>query len=105
MRKKNFHEKWVWRQDPGTYTEIQKRRIIARVVQCVVEATFNTHVYKWAGQIFQQSRGGPIGLRASGTLAKAAMEEWIRKYQAKLESLGVKVHLLRKYVDDVVIIC
>ena len=46
MRKKNSHEKWVWRQDPGTFTEMQKKRILARVVQCLIEATFNTHVYK-----------------------------------------------------------
>merc|ERR1711954_161993 len=65
---------------------------------------FRSHIYKWAGDIYQQSSGGPIGLRASGIVDKAAMEEWIRKFGAKVESLGIKVHLLRKYVDDVVVI-
>ena len=75
--KKDGLEKWVWKQDPATFSSQQKSRLIAKVVEIIAKTTFNTHLYKWAGQIYQQSRGGPIGLRASGTMAKAAMEEWI----------------------------
>ena len=77
MRKKNSHEKLVWREDPAKFKYGQKKRILARVVQTLIETTFNTHVYKWAGKVYKQRKGGPIGLRASGSLAKAAMEDWI----------------------------
>ena len=77
---------------------------MSKVIEILVKSTFNTHVYKWAGKIYKQSRGGPIGLRASGTLAKAAMEDWIEKFQDKLEKIGIKVHMVRKYVDDIMIV-
>ena len=44
MRKKNSHEKWVWREDPAKFTYDQKQRILARVVQTLIETTFNTRV-------------------------------------------------------------
>ena len=52
-------------------------------------------------QIHRQIKGGPIGLRASGSMAKASMEDWITRFQEKLEGMGLKIHLLVKYVDDV----
>ena len=32
------------------------------------------------------------------------MEDWIRQFEKLLKSMGIKVHLLVKYVDDVVAI-
>ena len=64
----------------------------------------NNHMHKWEEEVYQQSKGEQIGLRASGTMAKAAMEEWMWKFQEKFENLGFKVHLLVKYVDDCVIV-
>ena len=32
------------------------------------------------------------------------MDSWIAKYRERLEALGVKVWLLKKYVDDVLIV-
>ena len=75
------------------------------MVQTLIESTFNTQVYKWAGKVYKQRKGGPIGLRASGSRAKAAMEDWISRFEDKLGKLGIEVHLIRKYLDDVVIIC
>ena len=66
------------------------------MVQTLIETTFNTHVYRWAGKVYKQRKGGPIGLRASGSLAKAAMEDWISRFENKLGKLGIKVHLIRK---------
>ena len=97
-------DKWVWRMKPELYSKEMKNKVIAKLIEILVTVTFETHVYKWAGKLYKQKKGGPIGLRASGTVAKIAMEEWIRGLGMRLEELGFTVHLLRKYVDDVKVI-
>ena len=55
--------------------------------------------------MFKQREGGPIGLRASGVVAKLAMEIWLKELKMKWEKAGMEVFLLRKYVDDVIVMC
>ena len=33
------------------------------------------------------------------------MEMWLRKMKIKMQEAGLKVHLLKKYVDDVLVVC
>ena len=65
-----------------------------------MEATFNTHFYKWNGLIHRQTEGDLIGLRATGTIARVAMNQWLRSFKAKIKRAGMTVNLLSKYVDD-----
>ena len=60
---------------------------MARVVQTLIETMFNTLIYNWTGKIYKQMRQGPLGLRPSGFLAKAAIE-------AKLKRLGMNFYLM-----------
>ena len=69
-----------------------------------MEITFRTHFYKWNGRVYRQSRGGPIGLRATGSAARGTMWRWRREFGRLLEENGVEVHLLTYYVDNVVLI-
>ena len=57
------------------FTDAEKRKLLGRVVEVAVRTTSNTHYYKWAGEICRQSRGGAIGLKATGVVAKVAMED------------------------------
>ena len=41
-------------------------------------------------------------MKATGYVAKLTMDEWIEQFQDKLLRLDLKIHILRKYVDDVV---
>ena len=86
------------------YSDVEKKSILGKVVEIAVRTTFQTHFYQWGGKIYRQQRGGPIGLKASGTVAGVAMEVWIREFKRILVAAGVEVHLLSKYVDDVLII-
>ena len=97
--------RWKWPKPPQKFTEEEKRQILGKLVENAVKMTFNSHFYKWGGKIYQQMKGGPIGLKASGSVAKIAMEIWLREYRKRLEKAGFKVWLLQKYVDDVVIVC
>ena len=82
----------------------EKGMVIEKMMEIIVRTTFNTHVYRWGGKIYRQKKGGPIGLRASGTVANVTMEVWIKSLEKKLSDAGCEIFLLRKYVDDVIII-
>ena len=95
--------RWKWSKDPSTYSENQKKRVMAQVVQIMVKACFNKHFYKWNGKVKRQSKGAGIGIRGARSLAKICMDKWISSLGSKLEELKVKVWILMKYVDDVLI--
>ena len=97
-------DRWQWAKPIEAYTNHEKKKIMGKITQIMVRATFSTHHYKWNGRIFKQMSGGPIGLRATGSVAKCTMDEWIAKFRKMLLENGVIVHLLVKYVDDVLVI-
>ena len=49
-------------------------------------------------------KGGAIGLKATGSLARIMMDIWADRFLAKLEELGIPCHFMTKYVDDIVVI-
>ena len=61
-------------------------------------------MYKWGGRLFQQQKGGAIGLRATGSLARITMDIWADMFIAKMKDLGIPLHFITKYVDDIVVI-
>ena len=71
----------------------------------MVKVTFRTHLYEWEGEFFRQIHGRPIGLRATGSLARILMDIWLQEFRKILEDNNVNVLLLKKYVDDVLLIC
>ena len=94
-------DRWKWFEPPDYFTEEEK----AKVLQIMITTTFKTHHYKFNNKTYKQKTGGPIGLKATGYVVRATMDDWIEQFRKKLDKLGVKVHLLTKYVDDVLIVC
>ena len=78
---------------------------MAKVTEVLIRVTFSEHYYNWGGSVRRQQKGGAIGLHGTGSVARTTMDVWIQRYGLLLAKHGVTVHLLRKYVDDVLIIC
>ena len=95
----NDEEQWYFPQ--VELTEKEKRELIATVVQIGVIATFRTHVYQFGGRYYHQKSGGPIGLRATGAIARIVMGEWDIKFMEILVKNGIKVDIAARYVDDI----
>ena len=105
-------ERWWYPVTPGKLSLEQKRKVMASVVQQMVKITFATHFYEWEGQIYQQVRGGPIGLRATGPVSRILMDYWAEQVRSQVERCNtladinpvryqkVNLHFLKKYVDD-----
>ena len=61
----------------------------------------NTHLYSFNGKIFQQTSGGPIGLRATCACARVVMNSWDIAWMRKMEMNNVVVDLGMRYMDDI----
>ena len=71
-------EQWIF--PDVILTEDDKRRILGAVVRITVELLFSTHLYTFGGEVFLQTKGGPIGLRATCGVARALMNMWDEKW-------------------------
>ena len=70
------------------------------MVEISLQILFRNFVYQFAGKLFHQEDGGPIGVRATGSAAELVMLDWSEKYREILENSGLWVALLSGYVDD-----
>ena len=75
------------------------------LIRSVIKITFTNHLYRWNSKLYRQAKGGPIGLRATGSCARMMMDDWMKKFKQKLEENGIEVWIMTKYVDDVLVCC
>ena len=80
--------------------DFEKRRILAYVMECMVNVVMGSHVYSFGGKYFLQREGGPIGLRSTATLASMTMKLWDIAWLSLLKRECIKVFLYFRYVDD-----
>ena len=59
-----------WQFPKVEYTKLEKKKIVATIIQIGILVMMNTHVYSFDGKIFLQKEGGPIGLRSTRGGAK-----------------------------------
>ena len=59
-----------------------------------------TNVYSFAGDIYLQSTGAGIGLRAAACLARICMCIWDSKWATMQKDLGLSAMIFMRYVDD-----
>ena len=97
-------ERWRFGKTPDKYTSEDKKQLMQALVEITVSATFANHFYKWKGQIYKQEAGGPTGLRGTGSCAKISMDKWLEIFKQKLDDNNVKVYILTKYVDDILLV-
>ena len=82
-------------------TEMVKTKLVATVVEIGVKTVFRTHVYQFGGRYYHQQRGGPIGLRATGAIAKIVMAEWDAQMLRILTDNDISYEMAVRYVDDI----
>ena len=70
-----------------------------------IKACMSHHLYFLHQDVMHQDRGGPIGLKLSGALAKVYMVHWCRRFGQVLRDATTPIPLYRIllhqfYVDD-----
>ena len=82
-------------------TRLEKKLIIAQVIQKAVLAIFKTHTYGFANTFFLQRRGVPIGLRSTCCVARLVMMWWDRKFIEAVQKSNLTLVDAARYMDDV----
>ena len=70
-------------------------------IKIALEIILKNHIYIFDGIIRKQNKGGPIGLDLTEVVAKIFMNWWDKQFLQKLQQLKYKVHMYKRYVDDI----
>ena len=81
--------------------EEEKKEIVATVVSLATKVMFRQHFYKFAGNVYHQQEGGPIGLRGTCAIARVVMQLFDVRWKNKLSKAGLTVWLIARYMDDI----
>ena len=92
-------EQWVFPKI--TLTKLEKKLLIATVVQLGVLTMFHTHLYQFGGVFYKQCQGGPIGLRGTCCIARLTMNDWDRKWVERLAENLIQLEDAARYMDDI----
>ena len=77
--------------------------MLKEAFRAVLLVIMTNHTYEFDKVIRKQTKGGPIGMDLTGTIAKIYMKWWDRQLLAKFEELGIRVKLYKRYIDDMTI--
>ena len=89
-----------WRDTKKEIFESEKKRILAVVLEILVNLIMSTHVYTFAGKFYLQRDGGPIGLRSTACIASLVMKLFDVAWLKLLENEGLDIYGYFRYVDD-----
>ena len=81
-------------------SDLEKRRLVAKVIEVGVLSVMRNHVYRWRDKIWIQTLGVPIGLRLSGVVGRITMDHWRLEMCRLMKENAMVEYLLEKYVDD-----
>ena len=80
-------EQWVFSK--VVFTKKEEQQLIIEVLKIAVKTLFTKQFYTFGGRMFRQSKGGPIGLRATCAIDRAIMQLFDIKWEARLQKLAI----------------
>ena len=81
----------------------ERSRMVGKMVEIMIIAGMENHVYKFNNVIRKQSQGGPIGLALTGEVADCYMVDWDQKFLLKMKSVGLNLIIYLRFKDDITI--
>jgi hypothetical protein len=89
-----------WQVSSTPATPAQQRQMLAWALGKAVEAVMTSHYYRFAGRVYRQCQGGPIGLELTQALARIVMLWWDGQFLARCKDINIDMELYKRYVDD-----
>ena len=90
-----------WQVNTDQLSEKNKIDMISAMIKISTLVLMKTTCYSFGGNIYQQSDGAGIGLRASAALARIVMCSWDQRWAHIMRSWGLPCRLFIRYVDDI----
>jgi hypothetical protein len=81
-----------------------KSNLVGNVIEITVRDIMGNHVYMFDGQGYLQTKGGAIGLRFTGLVAREVMDHWAVLMRRKMTINKMEIIMMSKYNDDVLTI-
>ena len=82
-------ESWIF---PDTVpTALEERQLVARMAEIGVRTVFENFIYTFAGKMYIQQKGGPIGARVTMCLARIGMHDWGEQYCVILTRASLRI--------------
>ena len=103
-KKRKAHKECVVIPPVRSPNEVEKRKMIGKMIEIMAVVGMENHVYKFENIIRKQKSGGPIGLSLTGDIADCYLIGWDKKFIKKLKSLGIDLILYERFKDDITII-
>ena len=98
-REEGAEEKqWMFTQRKIT-TQIEKQ-MMGIVSEIAIKILWRNYCYRFGGETKLQSEGGPIGQRPTMAASRIVMTDFFIKYDQILKKSGLRVFMLKVYVDD-----
>ena len=94
-----IEDQWVFKCKEVSREQMME--IVGRCAEIAIRVVFENFTYNFGGKIFLQRTGGPIGARLTMACSRVVMQDWGEEYHKILVGSGLRVSLLRIYVDDV----
>lgn len=90
-----------WNPPEKQADEHTKRLMLREALHVALSVIMKNHVYTFNNEIEKQIKGGPIGLKLTGVLAKIFMIWWDREFARKLKDVGIVQKMNQRSVDDI----
>ena len=84
----------LWGLSPESYSEKMKKRILAKVIEVAILTVLENHYYTFAGKLYKQGKGCPIGLRLSGIVCRIVMDRLVRKIKVIVGKMDWVIYLI-----------
>ena len=91
-------DKWIF--PDRDFTEPEKRRLMAGVLEVAVRACWQNSVYQWGGRYYHQQKGGPTGASVTMSASRVVMGMFGKQLISQLEKV-TKVWMKSAYCDDI----
>ena len=98
--KSTEEEDSLWSSPTREPTTLEKRKLLACMLEIGIVASFGLHIYSFAGKIYQQKVGGPIGSRLTMAVSQVVMALLGAKLKKYLTQGEIQIFLEACYVDD-----
>ena len=77
------------------------KELVTYALRISLLATLQNHIYTFDRKLYQQLRGGAIGVGIAGDVALLFMVWWDRELKQRLQSKGISLQMYSRYVDDI----
>ena len=64
----------------------------------------SSHYYTINSLLRCQAKGGAIGSKLTGEVARCYMLNWDRRFRKKVKDIGIKLEIYKRYVNDILLV-